>query len=96
MKNWLFQGMLTAAIAVPALSGAARAGGADDYGCSNATLNGKPPSWRGSRCRWQADPVDIADRLSANSAPPIGPPRRRRPAGNLAQQIAMDAAPQGE
>ena len=41
MKSWLFQGMLTAAIALPALSGVARAGGTDDYGCSNATLNGE-------------------------------------------------------
>ena len=40
MKSWLFQGMLTAAIALPALSGAARAGGSDDLGCSNATLKG--------------------------------------------------------
>jgi hypothetical protein len=40
MKNWLFQGMLTAPIALPALSGAARAGGTDDYGCSNTTLKG--------------------------------------------------------
>ena len=41
MKSWLFQGMLTAAIALPALSGAAWAGGSDDYGCSNATLKGE-------------------------------------------------------
>jgi hypothetical protein len=41
MKNWLFQGMLTAAIALPALSGAALAGGTDDFGCSNATLQGE-------------------------------------------------------
>ena len=41
MKSWLFQGMLTAAIALPALSGVARAGGTDDYGCSNATLKGE-------------------------------------------------------
>ena len=40
MKNWLFQGMLTAAIALTVLSGAAWAGGTDDYGCSNATLQG--------------------------------------------------------
>jgi len=33
--------MLTAAIALPALSGVARAGGTDDYGCSNATLKGE-------------------------------------------------------
>ena len=41
MKSRLFQGMLAAAIALPALSGAARAGGTDDYGCSNATLKGE-------------------------------------------------------
>ena len=41
MKSWLFQGMLTAAIALPALSGVARAGVTDDYGCSNATLKGE-------------------------------------------------------
>src|SRR5262249_11995983 len=40
MKSWVFRGMLTAAIALPALSGAARAGGNDDFGCSNATLKG--------------------------------------------------------
>ena len=33
--------MLTVAIALPALTGAARAGGIDDYGCSNATLKGE-------------------------------------------------------
>jgi hypothetical protein len=41
MKSWFFQGMLTAAIALPALSGAAWAGGTNDYGCSNATLRGE-------------------------------------------------------
>ena len=41
MKSWLFQGMLAAAIALPALSGVARAGGTDDFGCSNATLKGE-------------------------------------------------------
>jgi hypothetical protein len=40
MKNCFFKGMLTAAIALPALSGAAWAGGSNDYGCSNATLRG--------------------------------------------------------
>ena len=40
MKSWLFQGMLAAAIALPALSGVARAQSADNDGCSNATLNG--------------------------------------------------------
>jgi hypothetical protein len=41
MKSWLFQGMLAAAIALPALSGVARAGGTDDFGCSNASLRGR-------------------------------------------------------
>jgi hypothetical protein len=41
MKSWLFQGMLAAAIALPALSGVARAGGTDDFGCSKATLKGE-------------------------------------------------------
>jgi hypothetical protein len=41
MKSWLFQGMLAAAIALPALSGAAWAGENDDFGCSNATLKGE-------------------------------------------------------
>ena len=40
MKGWLWQGTLAAAIALPALSGAAWAGGDDDLGCSKATLNG--------------------------------------------------------
>jgi len=40
MRNWLSQGLLSAAIALPALSGAAWAGGSDDFGCSNATLHG--------------------------------------------------------
>jgi hypothetical protein len=38
MKSWLWRGMLTAVIALPALSGVARS---DDYGCSNATLEGE-------------------------------------------------------
>jgi hypothetical protein len=38
MKSWLWQGMLAAAIAVPGLSGMARA--QDNDGCSNATLKG--------------------------------------------------------
>lgn len=38
METWLWRGMLLAAIALPALSGAARA---DDYRCSNATLKGE-------------------------------------------------------
>jgi hypothetical protein len=41
MKSWLWQGMLATAIALPALSGVARAGGTDDFGCSNATLKGE-------------------------------------------------------
>src|SRR6516164_11195459 len=40
MKCWCWKGMLAAAITVPALSGAAWAGGGDDFGCSNATLKG--------------------------------------------------------
>jgi hypothetical protein len=41
MKSWFLKGTLAAIIALPALSSAARAGGADDYGCSNATLKGE-------------------------------------------------------
>ena len=40
MKNWLFKGILSVAIVLPALSGAAWAGGSADLGCSNATLKG--------------------------------------------------------
>ena len=40
MKQWRSKGMLAAVIALPALSGAAWAGGGDDFGCSNATLQG--------------------------------------------------------
>jgi hypothetical protein len=40
MKSWFWKGMLAAAIVLPALSGAAWAGGSDDLGCSNATLKG--------------------------------------------------------
>jgi hypothetical protein len=40
-NSWLVKGMLAVAIAVPALSGVARAGGTADYGCSNATLKGE-------------------------------------------------------
>ena len=40
MNSWNFKGMLAAAIALPALSGAAWAGRSDDLGCSNATLKG--------------------------------------------------------
>jgi len=41
MKRRLTKGTLLAAIALPALSGAAWAGGTDDFGCSNATLKGE-------------------------------------------------------
>ena len=40
MKSWSWKEMLAAAIVLPALSGAAWAGGDDDLGCSNATLKG--------------------------------------------------------
>jgi hypothetical protein len=40
MKSWWWKEMLAAAIVLPALSGAAWAGGSDDLGCSNATLKG--------------------------------------------------------
>jgi hypothetical protein len=40
MTSWVFKGMLAAGIMLPALSGAAWAGGSDDLGCSNATLKG--------------------------------------------------------
>lgn len=40
MKSWLFQGTLAAAIALLALSSAARAQSTDNDGCSNATLRG--------------------------------------------------------
>jgi hypothetical protein len=39
MTGWLWNGMLAASIALPALSGAARA--QSDEGCSNATLKGE-------------------------------------------------------
>jgi len=38
MKRWISKGALVATIALPALSGVARA---DDFGCSNATLKGE-------------------------------------------------------
>ena len=38
MKSWFWKGMMAAAIALPALSGVARA---DDFGCSNTTLKGE-------------------------------------------------------
>ena len=40
MRKWFCTGLLAVVIALPALSGAARAGGDDDLGCSNATLQG--------------------------------------------------------
>jgi hypothetical protein len=40
MKRWLWVGVMATVIAVPALGGVARAGGTDDYGCSNASLRG--------------------------------------------------------
>jgi len=40
MKRALWVGLMATVIAVPALSGVARAGGPDDFGCSNATLKG--------------------------------------------------------
>ena len=41
MKSWPLGEMFAAAIALPALGGAAWAGGTDDFGCSNATLKGE-------------------------------------------------------
>jgi hypothetical protein len=41
MNSCVSKRILAAAIALPALSGAAWAGGADDFGCSNATLKGE-------------------------------------------------------
>jgi hypothetical protein len=38
MSSWLLKGMMAATIALPAVSGVARA---DDFGCSNATLHGE-------------------------------------------------------
>ena len=40
MKSSSLRGMLAAAVVFPALGGVAWAGGGDDLGCSNATLNG--------------------------------------------------------
>jgi hypothetical protein len=40
MKSWVRRGMLAAAIALPALSGVARAQSNDGDGCTNATLRG--------------------------------------------------------
>lgn len=41
IRKWLSSGLLTAAIALPALGGAAWAGGVADHGCSLATLKGQ-------------------------------------------------------
>ena len=41
MKSSLSRGFITTAITVSVLSGVARAGGTDEYGCSNATLKGE-------------------------------------------------------
>jgi hypothetical protein len=41
MKSRLFRGVLASIIVLPALANAARAGGSDDFGCSNATLKGE-------------------------------------------------------
>jgi len=38
MKGWFWKGIIGAAVALPGLSGVARA---DDFGCSNATLKGE-------------------------------------------------------
>jgi hypothetical protein len=40
MKSWLWNGMLAAAIALPALSDVAWAQSNDNDGCTNATLKG--------------------------------------------------------
>jgi hypothetical protein len=40
MNSWVSKGILAAVVALPALSGVARAGGGDDFVCSNATLQG--------------------------------------------------------
>jgi hypothetical protein len=40
MNSLVFKRFLAATIALPVLSGAAWAGASDDFGCSNATLNG--------------------------------------------------------
>ena len=40
MKRWLAKATLLAAIAFPAVSDAAWAGGTEDFGCSKATLKG--------------------------------------------------------
>jgi hypothetical protein len=41
MNSWFLKGMMAAAIALPGLSEAAWAGGSNDFGCSNATLQGE-------------------------------------------------------
>ena len=40
MKGWLWRGTLAAVIALPVLSGIARAQSTDHDGCTNATLKG--------------------------------------------------------
>jgi hypothetical protein len=40
MKSWLWKAMFAATIALPALSGVARAQSTDNDGCTNATLSG--------------------------------------------------------
>jgi hypothetical protein len=40
MNSWFLKRVLAAAIALPALSGVAWAGGSDDFGCSERTLKG--------------------------------------------------------
>jgi hypothetical protein len=40
MKSWLWRGILAGTIALPALSGMARAQSTDNDGCTNATLKG--------------------------------------------------------
>ena len=40
MGSWLLKGVLAATIALPALSGVARAQSTDNDGCPNATLQG--------------------------------------------------------
>jgi hypothetical protein len=41
MNSWFLKGMTAAAIALPGLSEATWAGGSNDFGCSNATLQGE-------------------------------------------------------
>jgi len=41
MNSWFLKGMMAAAIVLPELSSTAWAGGSNDFGCSNATLQGE-------------------------------------------------------